>query len=79
VDAALADCHAAGLDAMVYEALRSPELQAAYYARCAAQYGRYWPYESLLFPNREQLDENHLQRLGRRATQADGQNGHDKK
>lgn len=33
VIAALADCHAAGLDAYVYEAYRSPELQALYYAR----------------------------------------------
>lgn len=33
VNAALAECAAAGLDAKVYEALRSPELQALYYAR----------------------------------------------
>jgi peptidoglycan LD-endopeptidase CwlK len=30
---ALADCEARGLDAYVYEAYRSPELQAVYYAR----------------------------------------------
>jgi len=33
VEKALAECNAVGLDAIVYEALRSPELQAAYYAR----------------------------------------------
>lgn len=33
VIAALADCHRDGLDAFVYEAMRSPELQALYYAR----------------------------------------------
>lgn len=33
VFSALADCEADGLDAMVYEAYRSPELQALYYAR----------------------------------------------
>lgn len=31
--AALADCEAEGLDAFVYEAYRSPELQALYFAR----------------------------------------------
>ena len=33
VDAALADCRAAGLDAYVYEAYRSQELQSLYFAR----------------------------------------------
>ena len=33
VEAALADCNAQGLDAVVYEAFRSPELQALYFAR----------------------------------------------
>ena len=33
VEAALAECAASGLDARVYEAVRSPELQALYYAR----------------------------------------------
>jgi D-alanyl-D-alanine carboxypeptidase-like protein len=33
VDAAVEDCHVAGLDVMVYEAMRSAELQALYYAR----------------------------------------------
>lgn len=33
VDAAITECHAAGLDAMVYETYRSDELQAVYYAR----------------------------------------------
>jgi peptidoglycan L-alanyl-D-glutamate endopeptidase CwlK len=33
VERAIADCHARGLDAYVYEAYRSPELQALYYAR----------------------------------------------
>ncbi len=33
VRAALADCTAAGLEAMVYEAYRSQELQSRYYAR----------------------------------------------
>ena len=33
VERALHDCQNAGLDAWVYEGLRSPELQAAYYAR----------------------------------------------
>jgi protein-disulfide isomerase/uncharacterized membrane protein len=34
--------------------------RAAYYARCAAQQGKYWPYEALLFQNRQQLEEDHL-------------------
>lgn len=33
VDAAIAECNAAGLDAVVYETYRSKELQEAYYAR----------------------------------------------
>jgi len=33
VEGAIARCNAAGLDAIVYETFRSPELQAAYYAR----------------------------------------------
>lgn len=33
VERAIADCQARGLDAYVYEAYRSPELQALYYAR----------------------------------------------
>jgi len=33
VERALYDCHADGLDVWVYEGLRSPELQAAYYRR----------------------------------------------
>lgn len=33
VEAAIAECQALGLDAYVYEAYRSPELQAIYYAR----------------------------------------------
>jgi D-alanyl-D-alanine carboxypeptidase-like protein len=33
VERAIADCTAGGLDAYVYEAYRSPELQALYYAR----------------------------------------------
>jgi peptidoglycan L-alanyl-D-glutamate endopeptidase CwlK len=33
VEAAIAECAAAGLDAMVYEAYRSQALQAVYYAR----------------------------------------------
>lgn len=33
VEEAIAECNERGLDAMVYEAYRSPELQAAYYAR----------------------------------------------
>ena len=32
VRAAIAECEAAGLDALVYEAFRTPELQALYYA-----------------------------------------------
>src|SRR4029453_1991426 len=32
-EAAIAECQARGLDAYVYEAYRSPELQAIYYAR----------------------------------------------
>lgn len=33
VEAAIAECNAAGLDAIVFETYRSPETQAAYYAR----------------------------------------------
>lgn len=33
VEAAIAECNAAGLDAYVFEAYRSPELAAEYYAR----------------------------------------------
>lgn len=33
VEAAVKECRAAGLDAMVFEAYRSPELQLAYYRR----------------------------------------------
>lgn len=33
VEASLAECQAKGLDAMVFEAVRSEELQAVYYAR----------------------------------------------
>lgn len=33
VDRALWECHAAGLDAYVYESIRTEELQAIYYAR----------------------------------------------
>jgi hypothetical protein len=33
VEAAIAECHSVGLDAFVYEASRSPELAAVYYAR----------------------------------------------
>jgi protein-disulfide isomerase/uncharacterized membrane protein len=39
---------------------------AAYYARCAARQGKYWPYEKLLFENRDQLDEDTLRALGNR-------------
>jgi hypothetical protein len=37
VKEALANCKAAGLDAVVYEAYRSPELQALYYERGRSQ------------------------------------------
>lgn len=33
VEAAIAECNALGLDAFVFETVRSPELQAEYYAR----------------------------------------------
>jgi len=34
--------------------------QAAYYARCAGEQGKYWPYEALLFRNRERLEHDDL-------------------
>jgi protein-disulfide isomerase len=34
--------------------------QAATYARCAARQGKYWPFEAMLFRNRNQLDEESL-------------------
>ncbi len=37
--------------------------RAAVYARCASRQGKYWPYEELLFANRENLDEDTLRRL----------------
>jgi protein-disulfide isomerase len=39
--------------------------RAALYARCAARQDLYWPYEELLFENREQLDERNLRALAR--------------
>ena len=39
--------------------------RAALYARCAAKQDKYWPYEELLFENREQLDEDNLRGLGK--------------
>lgn len=36
--------------------------QAAYYARCAAAQDKYWPYEALLFRNRERLEHEDLLR-----------------
>ena len=37
--------------------------RAALYARCSARQDRYWPYEELLFENREQLFEDNLRSL----------------
>ncbi len=36
---------------------------AAYYGRCAAQQGKYWAYDELLFQNRERLEEENLKAL----------------
>lgn len=38
---------------------------AAYYARCAAEQGKYWPYEAFLFHHRHQLSENNLRLFAR--------------
>lgn len=40
--------------------------RAAIYARCAAAQDHYWPYEHLLFENREQLSKDHLERYASR-------------
>jgi uncharacterized membrane protein len=40
--------------------------RAALYARCAGRQDRYWPYEELLFENREQLFEDNLRALANR-------------
>ena len=37
--------------------------RAAIYARCAAAQNKYWPYESLLFPNQEFLSEQTFKRF----------------
>jgi protein-disulfide isomerase/uncharacterized membrane protein len=37
--------------------------QAAYYGRCAAQQGKYWPLDALLFQHRERLEEDQLKAL----------------
>jgi protein-disulfide isomerase/uncharacterized membrane protein len=39
--------------------------QAAYYARCAARQEKYWPFEALLFKNRERLERSHLEEYAR--------------
>jgi protein-disulfide isomerase/uncharacterized membrane protein len=39
---------------------------AAYYGRCAAQQGKYWPLDELLFQNRERLEEPELRGLASR-------------
>jgi len=38
---------------------------AAYYARCVANQGKYWPFEALLFKNRERLEDDHLKGYAR--------------
>jgi protein-disulfide isomerase len=40
--------------------------EAAYYGRCAARQGRYWPMEAHLFHNREKLDKEHLDEYARK-------------
>lgn len=50
----------------IRQAMHPQACNAAYYARCAAQQGRYWPYEALLFPNRDRLDEETLPHIGKR-------------
>jgi predicted DsbA family dithiol-disulfide isomerase len=51
---------------MVKHPMHPHACEAARYARCAAQQGKYWPYEELLFENREQLGEGNLKALARR-------------
>jgi protein-disulfide isomerase len=41
--------------------------QAAIYARCAQQQNRYWPFEELLFENRERLEARQLQAYAKKA------------
>jgi protein-disulfide isomerase/uncharacterized membrane protein len=40
--------------------------RASYYARCAARQGKYWPMETLLFANRDQLEAEDLKHYAKR-------------
>ncbi len=42
--------------------------RAAIYARCAAAQNKYWPYEALLFPNQELLNEAAFKRFARQVS-----------
>lgn len=44
----------------------SQACHAAFYARCAAAQNKYWPYEALLFPNQQLLDEATFKRFARK-------------
>jgi protein-disulfide isomerase len=41
--------------------------RAAFYARCAAQQDRYWPFEKLVFDNQDRLGRSDLERYARQA------------